>query len=928
MSPRPEIVRGTVSRILDEGNGTSWKALVLRATVDPRAQEIYDRLPPERKAEKAPPRKDATEEVLVTLSECPSAREGDDIILMGSVVKQPSGSPPRFVPAAPEADAAVTYYASEGRRGRSDLARIAAMMADHVPALEDALAVTLPREEKHSDSVVDDALRRINDPSVARYRPAATLVVDAAAVYARGDDAHRFLGQSMPRGMGEAYRGTFESYVLHDTAIAMYSGETLDGSVHANFVMPVSALEPSLVSLAMFAGLRPSAMVPRERVDPDVMSRFTALHEGAHCYQEGFGLQFSKNMSDAGMRRLECFADAVAVATMVLDGADREQVEHIVRAREVHALAGVSTHTSGLAARQAFEMACKHVDRHGAPKAGDTAGRVPMNRIMGFARRIADDAALKHDADLLVINQAIGSRGVLDGTASAAETAKRIRDAAAELREAGLFTEQEKALRSMELAAAAVGKGMWTAADLSEPENARKYGETVRKDLFATLSNLNRMGYPRGTIDRVIREAEHRVADLGASSAIELNRQAASRGGLDGFLNRIIRSYIDGKDPISFLFGSNTFDREARYVEGKGFPGILRRMLSAGRNIGLLDRERGRAARGVDAMAEATRAAIGKASQAAGRLPDPPQGEQGQRNAFLAMRSAVGETGRNPWHMPLGKRLDMIGDLSRQAATVAMLARAHPDRAEGLQERFDWLMARRADALRSVCLMDETKVSLLKLLGGRRTPEELAASRRDIEATRNIPGLSMPVEAGRRLEHGENAVRVVDEISSQARWDVPGARTRLPVDGNVLAGLTGIAGAFGHPILVPAGRPRQPEAADVHRDKRGFVIKRNDEGKPHCEDDWAVQAPDGRRFAWVNGRKAFVVRIEMPEGDTVTTRLLPENEARIMADAFGGEVRAPTEEDFAAIRRGMGTNRDFLPLDPDARPLERAISFG
>jgi len=936
--PKPQVVRATVERVLDDGaKGTSWKAIVVRA-VAPEEPETARHVAVKR------PSKDKLERMVVTLKEPPAAKAGHELMLFGTVSPSPDGSLPRFRNAMPGGDLAMTYRAMPGRTAPPDLA---ALVSDQLRASGSANAVSVLRAESHPDPAVADAMRLMSDPSVEMYRPQAVLVADMAAIRSAEDPMRRVLSRSLPSGMIEDARREFAEYADAGSA-AVFGLDGAEGWGSGNVVLPTSDLSPSMTSLTQISMVFDGSLTPRAGVDVRVDAKYTALHELAHSHQAGFGIEASDGgvrQRDFRRRRGECFADGVAVAAMVLDGEDPKQVERIVMAREVSGIMGPGTHVAGLGARRAFDWAMEHVRRHGVSR--DEARRVPMHRIMTMAARFAEESAIRSTGDLIIAREAVLTRAGSIGRESAEATAAHVRQAVADLRADPVGIEEpEKLFATMESAASAIERSMWTAHDLSDPKRAAQHAETVRKDLFATLSDLNRKGLPRAVIDQVI-ERERKRAGIAHANAVDgVRERAERRGGMEGLVHRYVNAYLAGDTlaPIKEMLGrqpaggpsveQRASRRWSEFVGRSGFGGRVADAVSALRAVRLLDPAFDRDLNLARTSAHVVYMAVAAAEQAAGKLPDAPP-PAGQKDAFVALRSENLVTPRNPWHHGLDKRLEMAGRLSQQAATIALLAERDPARAGMLQERFDYLMSRRAQVLLSLTALEETRTTLEK----RFKADDPGAGSRIDEAVRNMEGNleGMPAELreevlrnfrNRLSEQSDAGVRLVRSLQGQAQWDVTAGENQLPLRLEArLDALIETAERLGHKVVMPETSPK-PEAAVAapKRDSRGFVILRNAEGRPHCADDWAVMGPNGERHAFVNGQRAFVVRMETPDGERMTSRLMSERDATTLANAYGGLVRKPTEEDFQVIRREARNDVDFLPIMPEP-PVRRAINL-
>jgi len=957
-SRTPGVIRGTVERILDDGaKGTRWKAIVVRAVADTVGASGPDE--PEIR-----PSKDTLERMVVALKEPPAAKVGHDLVLFGTVDPPTHDAAlPRFRNALPGGEMAMTYRAMPGRPvpPPADLAKL---VNDQLRAVKSADAVSVLRGESHSDPAVADAMRLMSDPGVERYRPQSLLVADIAAIRSAEGTMRNAVYYSLPRGMAESYRDEFINYTAKGAAsvFAMGNGE---GGDSGDVVLPSSYLSPTMASLTAMAMTWDGSLVPRAGVDVRLDAKMTTLHELAHSHQAGFGLQ--RNLTkvapgDMGcpVRLGECFADSVAVAAMVLDGEDERQVERVVMAREAAGVRGVGTHVAGLAARRAFEWARTHVQKHGVPR--DEVRRVPMHKIMTVAARIARESVIESDHDLDLIRRAVERRAGVIGRASASETAAHVRQAIEDLRRnpKGL-NEPDKAFATMESAANAIERSMWTAHDLSDPKRAAEHAEVVRKDMFATLAELNRKGLPRPVIDQVIEMERQRAARVYANASDGVRTRAEQRGGLEGLVQGYVNAYLDGDAlaPLKNIMGleketiaalkkmfrlkvepaeaiqERSGRRNAEFMAGQGAAGRIARAISILRTMRIFDHRLETDIKLARGSAETLVTAVAAAEKAAGRLADPPP-RQDQMDAFVVLRSRNLVTPRNPWHHTLDKRLEMLGTISQQAAMIARLAEQDPARAPMLQERFDYLIDRRRDVLRSLTLLEETRSTLEKQLRARDPDAVMAikARERELKAVfEDFPDVGMHRKL---LEHQmqeflekDPSRKFVESLQAQAQWDVTGTATRLErFESDRLRSMVATAEHLGYKVVMPetAAKPAAAHVAVPKRDSRGFLIQRNAEGRPHCVDDWAVKGPNGERHAYVNGQRAFVVRMETPDGERMTTRLMPERDATTIANAYGGLVRKPTAEDFQVIRREARNEDDFLPIMPES-PVRRAINL-
>jgi len=542
-------------------------------------------------------------------------------------------------------------------------------------------------------------------------------------------------------------------------------------------------------------------IVPRSGVRPGLVDRFLALREGAHCHRAPFGFPARDDGRPVSVRLGESFADAVAIAALVLDSADAkevEEIERIVMAREVACLSGAAARNSGAAARRAFQLAVARLGKQGRSAA------VPMTGIMRLARRTVSEFTLRTGHDLDVMRKAVLARAGNLGELPAKALAVCIRDAADELEKAQRdgkadtptkLKEPVKACAELRAAADAIERGMWTTADLSQGGRAKEYGETLRRDLLDTLKDHRRRGMPDSHVRFLILN-EHRVGTDTATARLR-TRSAASAAAK-----------------------ARKLPRQSR------LPGGV---------------------------------------------------------AYAALRSECIGSAANPWRQGLPANLEALGRLSRQAANIAAEAVSHPERAELLQERFDDVMFERAGIVESIALSGATLGALLKLRGNDAAARALA-----------------------------------DTLKAQAEWDVSGEFTYLPDlsqdERKEMADQLGaVANALGE--VTPSGRaPIKRMPAGVTVNERGFAVNRSAEGRIHCEDDWAIKGPNGERFAYIKDQRAMVVRLETRDGAKATTRLMTRDEAIAFADAYGGEPKDPTEEDFRVIRGEPSDGEALLRL--------------
>jgi len=613
----------------------------------------------------------------------------------------------------------------------------------------------------------------------------ASVLVDPRAASGGEPPTGERLGQAKPSGRRESPAGERED------ALGLLSAMILEDSP-AEFTGGIVPPGTSLAGTMSFLGsMMPGGgtVVPRSGIRPDLVDRFVTLRECAHCHRTAFGIPARPDAPSAPDRVGESFADAVAIAALVLESGDAkelEEIEQIVLAREVASLSGTKARNSGAAARRAFRLAVERMEKHGKPET------VTMRGIMRQARRLASECTLKSGHDLDAMRKAVLARAGALGELPAKVLARRIRDAADDLEAArregkadatAKLKEPGKACAELRAAADAIERGMWTTADLSERGRGKEYGEALRKDLLETLKDHRRRGMPNALLRFLILN-EHR---LGSDTAISRMRTRSAA------------------------------------------------------------------------------AAAGKARQ----LPRPDRQPLGTR--FVALRSESIGPVTNPWRRTLPMNIEALGRLSRQAANIAAEAGTHPGRAEMLQDRFDDVMIERTNVIESIILSDATLGALMKLKG-------------DDQAARTL----------------------AEVLKEQVEWDVTGEFTYLAdLSQDDRKGLTDQLGAVANALgeATPQGRaPIKRMPAGVTVNERGFAVNRSEEGRIHCEDDWAIKGPNGERFAYIKDQRAMVVRLVLKDGAKATTRLMTRDEATAFVDAYGGEMRDPTDEDFKAIR--------------------------
>lgn len=912
----PVSLSGTVIRVISPGGGgRPWRGLVQPGG----GHAVCLRM------DAAPPGLRAGDDVHVRGAERFASGDG---LFPDEVIARPAGGGARPAPVTScPPSPAVSARELAGQLGLAALAGAAAEGLVRLAAAPGVLAVMRSRES--SDPAIAWAMDRFSDPDTDAMRGAVSMILEPAALVPRSAPARGFgmasraaeafrslrgapgqkpggvwLAAAMPALQPDAERGLSASDAMEADPVRREATLGLSGSWlrMPDIIVPHN---PAMTGCEFWRKLTraPAGYEPREVVPPGGRARIAVGHEMAHAYQGAYGYTGG---TDAQRNAAECFADAAAVLCCALDAGDVPSARAFGRMRALSALMGTVTHATGLTCERAIAEAERLRAAHGP-------GRVPLARILDAAHRVAQASAHPDPGDLKRFRAALLERHPDFDRMPPRLMAHAATKALAA--QAGGPARPDATAAFVLAALEALPRTALTPHDMLRAANVMAARKVERDDLSGTAASLRAAGLG-GLVPAVVHSASARASAEWASG----NELAMERA------RRVLARLVPGM--AQALATPREGQRSLRH-------GVLRAAAAAAQAAiaAAIYGSCIRTAADMERIADVHRAALGHIARGGRRVT-------ARRDLISVLPGADAPAGRTAFDMPVTERMRRLGEMAWQE--LQLLERA--DGADGaglkvaaaslrgLRDRarpVAWSIRVEAREWARLC-RDWTEIdleSVRRLALDRPTTAAtvateaagLARARADFSRFRRMAQQTATAEdlrLHRLFLDGGPGGKPLDWSGRDLRWMDLGRIKGISLRGADLsrADLRGcgassldLSGARLDGALLDVRPPAATPAASPGRTRTGAAAGVR---KLHCEDGFAMTAPDGTGLAFVDGAPAVVVEFTGSGGERRATRLVPARGARLLAAraAYGPDasIVTPSERHFAAIRRADG----------------------
>lgn len=865
--------------------------------------------------------------------------------------------PPALIGMEPSASQKAPESAA-GLAGRLGMGALAGLAAEGLVRLDAAPGVfAVARARESADPVIAWAMQRFSDPETDWRRGSVALIVDPAAMLPRRtavrglamvqraaeslrsvypanprvgelmpDDGSERLADAMPALMSPAARKQSGSWA------ANASPGNFIGAVDGALRMPdlVIPYNPAQTGCEEARGLACTGdgYAPRTVVPPRARAMITVAHEMGHGYQGSFGYRLG-TLAEAHAG--ECFADAVGIITYVAETGDVRSARAWAGMRAVAGLGGSSTHATGPACLAAIEAAADLRASHGP-------GRIPLSGILLAANRVARATAHPRPEEISGLRKRILTEHPDFNSYSPARMAEIIDRSLAHPGKDSFFTDRTAAY--FRTALAALPHVMFTPYEMRRPANAIAALKVERADLSRTVAGLRGAGLG-GLVPSVLRAAAERAfSEFGGTNGAAEDRAAAV---LSRFAPRLTAA-TSGRPAPGWMAAVR--HGALRLAGGVAQAALATAIYATGASTAADFRR----------IWSAHRAALDHIAVGGGRAP------QVQREMITALPGNERVARNTAFDLPLSERMRRLGEMAHQELGLISAAGKATSPAElvGTAENIRKLRERMRPLAWAIRVESGTWADLSRKWTGHQVAmiSRMAENRPTtadsvwMQAS-GLPQMRAGFETFRRMAQqisagedlrlhgrfleGKADGKPLDWSGRDLRWmdlrqvggrDLQGANLSgadlrgtdlFPMD---LSGVrmegARLEGAVGMPKLRSATAQASP---GMTRTSAPGGARRL-----HCEDGFAMVAPDGTGVAFINGEPAVVVEFTDPEGHERTTRLMPAREADPAAvqQTYGPDARAvrPEERHFAAIRLAnqAGDPSESLALDPVAAP--------